>query len=136
MISPEKQIFKCFGCNEGGDIFTFVMKMENWEFREALEMLAQKAGVKLEHRKHAGAEWKADKKSRLFKVNALAAQVYHQVLMTHASGKAALEYLKKRQISEKNHQGIYDWLRPLESRPWKTYLLKKGFYRGGIAKCR
>src|SRR4030042_1631499 len=47
MVSPEKQIFKCFGCNEVGDVFSFVMKMENLEFRETLEMLADRAGVKL-----------------------------------------------------------------------------------------
>src|SRR3972149_11060179 len=47
MVSGEKQIFKCFGCQVGGDIFEFVMKMENLEFPEALRMLAERAGVQL-----------------------------------------------------------------------------------------
>src|SRR3990167_8052179 len=51
MVSPEKQIFKCFGCGAGGSVFDFVMQMEHLEFREALEMLADRAGVKLERKK-------------------------------------------------------------------------------------
>src|SRR3989337_470910 len=51
MVSPEKQIWHCFGCGEGSYIFGFVMKMENLEFPEALKMLADRAGVKLQKRK-------------------------------------------------------------------------------------
>lgn len=100
MVSPEKQIFKCFGCNEGGDIFSFVMKMENLEFREALEMLAGRAGVKLErYRRRPEYQQEKDQKTRLFAVNRIAAQIFHKILLEHPSGKTALEYLKKRQIT-------------------------------------
>src|SRR3990172_3281766 len=47
MVSPERQAFKCFGCGEGGDVFTFLEKIEGWDFREALEELAKRTGVKL-----------------------------------------------------------------------------------------
>src|SRR3990170_1500142 len=47
MVSAERQVFKCFGCGEGGDVFTFLEKMEGWDFRETLEELANRAGVNL-----------------------------------------------------------------------------------------
>lgn len=116
MVSPEKQIFKCFGCNEGGDIFEFVMKMENLEFREALEMLAQRAGIQINRKKsfdtapsnslprvYSGqvgtSQDKPDKKTRLYKINHLSSLVFHKILTTHPSGRPALEYLKKRKIT-------------------------------------
>lgn len=98
MISPEKQIFKCFGCQAGGDIFEFVMKMENLEFVEALNLLADRAGVKLEKRKFESGE-KPDQKSRLFAVNRLSSQIYQKILHEHPVGKPALEYLKNRKIN-------------------------------------
>lgn len=97
MISQDKQIFKCFGCQAGGDIFEFVMKMENLEFREALEMLAQRAGVKLV--KKAPTEFQkqeTNRKTKLFKINLIASQVFNKILMEHPSAKAALDYLKNR----------------------------------------
>jgi DNA primase len=107
MVSPEKQIWHCFGCSEGGDVFSFVMKMENLEFREALEMLAERSGVKLKSRRPLSPDEKPDKKSRLFKINALSAQVFHKILTAHPAGKSALEYLKKRKLS---NQTIKDFL--------------------------
>ena len=98
MISPEKQIFKCFGCQAGGDIFEFVQKMENLEFVEALNLLADRSGVKLEKRKFEPGE-KPDQKSRLFAVNRLASQIYQKILHDHPAGKPALEYLKNRKIN-------------------------------------
>jgi len=110
MVSPERQIFKCFGCSEGGDIFTFTMKMENLGFREALVMLAERAGVKLpEYRRHLPAgkagrtedgKDQRDVKSKLYRINALSTKVFHKILMAHPSGKPALDYLlKKRKLT-------------------------------------
>jgi len=101
MISPEKQIFKCFGCAEGGDVFSFIMKMENLEFREALELLAERAGVKLEHsRQQLKPGERPDKKTRLFKINALSAQFFQKVLLEHAAGQVARDYLKGRGLTK------------------------------------
>jgi len=127
MVSPEKQIFKCFGCNEGGDIFSFVMKMENLEFREALQMLADRAGVKLKSSSFAKAtEDKPDRKTRLFQINSLSAQVFHKILTSHPSGKAALEYLKKRKLSNQTIKEFMLGYAP--SKPvLKPWLLEKGF---------
>lgn len=100
MISPEKQIFKCFGCGEGGSVFDFVMKMENLEFKEALEILADRAGVKLETKKPLAPGEKPGVKSRLFALNAFASLVFQKILLEHPSGKVALDYLKNRGLTE------------------------------------
>jgi DNA primase len=95
MISPEKGIWHCFGCNEGGDIFGFVMRMEGMEFPEALRLLAKKAGVEL-RREDPKAQ---SQKGRLYEMNELAAQFFKQAL-TGDAGKIAREYIEKRQIDQ------------------------------------
>ena len=129
MISPEKQIFKCFGCGEGGDVFSFVMKMENLNFPETLEMLAQRTGVKLSRRTPEKTEQEAkekDRKTRLFQINALSAQVFHKILLTHSSGKEALAYLKKRKLTQQTMNDFMIGYAP-SSRFMNAFLKKKGF---------
>lgn len=83
MISPQKQIWHCFGCGEGGDVFGFVMRYENMEFREALQMLAQRAGVVLPERSpEAGQEKKVTED--LIRINNFAAKFYHKHLVSSA----------------------------------------------------
>ncbi|HEX3099694.1 MAG TPA: DNA primase [Patescibacteria group bacterium] len=106
MISPQKQIWHCFGCGEGGDIFGFVMRYENLEFREALQQLAQKAGVALPERSPSSGQ---DKKvsEDLARINSFAAKFYHKQLAGEsAPGKAALKYLTDRGL---NSQTIEAW---------------------------
>lgn len=129
MISPEKQIFKCFGCGEGGDVFSFVMKMENLNFPETLEMLATRAGVKLTRRTPEKTEQETkekDQKTRLFRINALSAQVFHKILLTHPSAKEALIYLEKRDITQQTMKDFMIGYAP-SSRFMNAYLKKKGF---------
>jgi len=97
-ISPQKQIWHCFGCGEGGDVISFVQKYENLEFKEALRLLADRAGVQLpEYRpKNPEAE---NEKDTLFRINDFAARFYHQVLVSDPRGKEAMEYLQKRGLS-------------------------------------
>ncbi|MEI6040414.1 MAG: DNA primase [Candidatus Berkelbacteria bacterium] len=107
MISPEKQIFKCFGCNEGGDVLTFVMKMENLEFREALEMLAARAGVKLEkYRQSPEYQKEKDQKTNLYQVNNWTARFFNKILTEHPAGKVALDYLKNRGLTDETIQAF------------------------------
>lgn len=95
MVSEEKNIWHCFGCGEGGDIFTFVEKMEGLEFYDALKFLAEKAGVKLKRQNiKVGQE-----KVKLSDINEAAANFYHQVLLHPKAGKRALAYLKKRGLT-------------------------------------
>lgn len=95
VVSPEKQIWHCFGCAKGGDIFKFVEEYENVDFKEALQVLANKAGVTLSK---VNPELKS-KKTKQFEINELTVECYHKNL-TENLGKKALQYLKKRGVSE------------------------------------
>lgn len=96
MVSPEKGIWHCFGCGEGGDIFTFVMKMDGLDFKEALERLAQKAGVSLERSGQSQSDAKL--KERLYEVMELATKYYQAV---YKRSKTAQAYIKKRGFTAK-----------------------------------
>lgn len=98
-VSPDKQIFYCFGCNEGGDVFTFVMKIEGLTFPEAARKLALKAGVEYgDERSHAMTE--ADKERlEIKKLLTAAAAFYHKTLFSPAGEKARL-YLGERRLNK------------------------------------
>jgi DNA primase len=98
IISPQKQIWHCFGCGEGGDVFGFVMKYENLEFKDALKVLADKAGVKLPQFRPEDKQV-VDEKDLLLRINDFAARYYNKVLLS-PQGKEALEYLKGRGLNE------------------------------------
>ncbi|MCK4244351.1 MAG: DNA primase [Candidatus Omnitrophica bacterium] len=95
IVNPEKQIFHCFGCSAGGNIFTFVMKMENLTFPESVTFLAEKAGIKLEWEK--GSEEKKNLRRELIRVNNAAVTYFHHNL---TRTKRAIEYLARRGITE------------------------------------
>lgn len=102
MISPEKQTFRCFGCNEGGDIFTFIEKIEGVDFYNALKILADKAGVKLATKsiKYGNKEYKADKKTNIFEINDWTKKLYHKILQDHPKAEKARAYLRQRGMSD------------------------------------
>lgn len=88
-------------CGEGGDIFEFVQKMENLNFRETLEMLANRAGVKLEkYRQSPEYQKEKDQKTRIFQLNNFAAAVFEKILWEHSLGKIALKYLRDRGLTD------------------------------------
>lgn len=89
MVSPELQIFKCFGCGEAGDVFAFLEKYEGMEFSEALKYLADRAGIKLQ--KFQGGV--ASEKEKLIDINTQALRFYNYLLLEHPVGKRALDYL-------------------------------------------
>jgi len=99
MVSPEKQLFHCFGCGEGGNVFTFIMKYEKVTFFEAVKMLAKKAGVALpvnEKRENILSK----QKERLYNINNLAKNYYQKYLFQTFKGKKIINYLKKRGIND------------------------------------
>lgn len=100
MVSPEMQIYKCFGCGKGGDVYSFLQDYEGMEFYEALSFLADRAGVKLTPRK--GGANTTSIKSDILEANALAARFYSFLLAKHKLGEPGREYVfKKRGLEEK-----------------------------------
>lgn len=98
-VSRGKQMYYCFGCGAGGNVFTFLMEYENFSFVEALKFLADRAGVELPEAKYSKeAKEKADLRSTLLEINKIAAQ-YFYVQLKSEQGKAAYTYLKKRELS-------------------------------------
>lgn len=98
-VSRGKQMYYCFGCGAGGNVFTFIMEYENYSFTEALKMLADRVGVDLPEMEYSReAKEKADLKATLLEVNKLAAKYFYAQLKTER-GNIAYEYLKKRELS-------------------------------------
>ena len=99
-VSREKQMYYCFGCGEGGNVFTFLMEYENYSFQEALKYLADRAGVELPEAEYSKeARERADQKAILLEINKVAAQ-YFYVQLKSPQGAHALSYLKDRGLSD------------------------------------
>lgn len=99
-VSRQKQMYYCFGCGAGGNVFTFLMEYENYSFLEALKFLADRAGVELPEEDHSKeARQRADTKAILLEINKEAAR-YFYVQLKQPQGKHALTYLKNRELDE------------------------------------
>lgn len=96
-VSPEKQIWHCFGCGAGGDIFEFIKRIEGVEFPEALRILAQKANVKIEYNYNPEFE---NKKTKTLDIICHAVDFYHKNLLENPNAKIARDYLESREISK------------------------------------
>lgn len=103
-VSPGKQMYYCFGCGAGGNVFTFLMEYENYTFVEALKFLAERAGIELPQMEYSReAKEQADLKTRLLEINKQAAKFYYYQLHTQR-GAQGLEYLKARGLSDETIQ--------------------------------
>ncbi len=99
-VSRQKQMYYCFGCGAGGNVFTFIMEYENYSFVEALRMLAQRVGMEIPEMEYSKeAKERADLKNTLLEVNKLAAKYFYAQLKAE-QGKLAHSYLTKRGLSE------------------------------------
>lgn len=122
MVSPELQIFKCFGCGEAGDVFAFLEKYEGMEFPEALKYLADRAGVKLE--KFQGGQ--SSEKEKLIELNREALRFYNYILLEHPVGKRALNYLlETRNLKIETIKEFQLGFSPESSYSLKKYLVDK-----------
>ncbi|HPN96694.1 MAG TPA: DNA primase [Candidatus Moranbacteria bacterium] len=130
MVSEEKQIWHCFGCQKGGDIFGFVMEIEGLEFREALKMLAEKAGVKL-----AGFDpKKAEVKNRTLEILELATKWYEHQLWEGPGKVKILDYLHKRGLKDETIREFRLGYAPKGWRNILQFLEKRGYKIDEIKK--
>ena len=97
-VSPDKQIFHCFGCGVGGNVFTFLTKIEGINFVEAVQMLAERSNIQLPTLDNGGDTAKEELKAKVYKVNEFAAKYYHDNLYKPES-KIAQQYIKKRKLT-------------------------------------
>ncbi|MEW6614599.1 MAG: DNA primase [Thermodesulfobacteriota bacterium] len=127
MVNEEKQIFHCFGCNMGGNVLSFLMKMDRLSFPEAARELARRYGIDLPKIKISDADKRETlEREWLFELNELAASYYHNLLVNEKEGKGAREYLRQRGIG---NDVIIDHRLGYAQNSWDgllKFLLKKG----------
>ena len=124
MVSPELQIYKCFGCGVSGDIYSFVQEIEGVDFSRAIEILAERAGVKLIRRVP---DTQAEVRKNIYHINELSSKFYNYLLLEHKSGKKALSYLTKDRKLKK--ETVKEFLLGYAPNNWDSlhkYLLSKG----------
>ena len=125
IVSTERQSFKCFGCQEGGDVLTFMQKYDGYSFLEALEILAKKVGVTLESYRPTSQD---AYKKRILSLMSLANEYFHFLLTKHQSGEEARQYLKSRGIGSEAIGQFYLGYAPNQWRSVSDFLInKKGF---------
>ena len=126
-VSPQKQMYYCFGCGAGGNVITFVMEYENYTFPEALKVLADRAGVKLPEVEYSREERaKADKRSPLLEINKLAANYFYYQLH-QPQGKIGYDYFKKRELSDETIRRFGLGFANKTSNDLYQYLRAKGY---------
>ena len=125
MVTPELQIFKCFGCGLGGDCFRYVQEFEKVDFPQALKILADRVGVKLKPLKgFTGYE----EREEIYRINYTAGEFYKYVLNTHKAGEKARVYLKQRKITPEAIKDFGLGYSPDQPSALVDYLTKKRGY--------
>ena len=125
-VSPEKQMYYCFGCGAGGNVFTFIMEYENYSFPEALKYLADRAGVKLPEQEYSQEEkQKQDLRMQVLELNKMAANYFYYQLRTE-NGVQAMQYLKNRKLDDETIKGFGLGFANKYSDDLYKYMKKKG----------
>jgi len=124
-VSPDKQIFHCFGCGAGGNVIHFTSKIENVDFKESLEILAERAGITLPTIDGGIDSKKQLLKEKVYEINKEAALFYHEILYKEIS-KPAQEYVKKRKLDNRTLKDYCIGYAPANSNLYK-FLKEKGF---------
>jgi len=118
-VNPEKKLFKCFGCGEGGTVFQFLMKQEGMDFVEAVKLVASKSHIDLSHLNNQKGSLSLAEKTRLININDFAAKFYHKILLNSEQGRFTRDYLRKRQI---NDQSIKNFCLGYAPDSWDTLI--------------
>ena len=98
-VNPHRQIFRCFGCQKGGDVFKFICEYEGLSFPEAIQRLADRAGIPLEFENNPGQQQARHLKDRLLEIHEQIAQRWQNALANEAAGQPGREYLAKRGVA-------------------------------------
>jgi len=131
MVNEEKQIFHCFGCAKGGDVFSFVQEIESMEFREVLKILAEKAGVQLEEYKGGQV---TDNKKRILEALELATKFYETQLWKGVGKEGIMQYLHTRGLSDESIQNFRLGYAPNGWDNISKFLLDRGYNLSEIEK--
>ncbi len=123
IVTPHKASWHCFGCGEGGDVFSFIQKIEGIEFPAALKLLADRAGVQLPDYKPQA----ENRRQRLYDLLTTTARLYHEILMNQKAGARAKEYLTSRGLTEKTMQEFTVGYAPHSWDTLSLWLKKKGY---------
>ena len=127
MVSRQKQLFKCFACGEGGNVFTFLQKYDSKTFVEAVQTLAERSGIKLpETYTSEFSKEKQDKKLRMIECNTEAARYFYALLRSDA-GKVGLDYFKKRELSDETMKQFGLGFSSVSGKDCIAYLKNQGF---------
>ena len=132
-VSPARQIWHCFGCGKGGDIFGFVKEIEGVDFGDALRILAQKAGVELKRQDPEYAKMRTERQ-RLYEISELACRFFEKQLQGSVVGKEAKKYLLDRGVIE---ESIKEWRLGYAPNDWhglSNFLISQGYKKEEIAK--
>ncbi len=134
VVFPETQTWRCFGaCNEGGDVFSFVMKSEGWDFSEALRALAHRAGVELRSQSPQQSKQQA-KLERLRELLEEAARFFHHQLLKSSAAKGARAYVAKRGLHEETVRAFMLGYAPNDWRQALHHLQKRGYSQEEIVE--
>lgn len=126
-VSPGKQMYYCFGCGAGGNVFTFLMQYENFTFGEAMQQLADRVGIELPQQEMTSAQKReADKRARLLEINKEAAMYFYR-LLRNPRGQNAYQYFKKRELSDETMQRFGLGYSDQYSDDLYRYLRSKGY---------
>ena len=126
-VSPSRQIFKCFGCGIGGNVFTFIMQYENYTFVEAMKMLAERAGVKLPEAEYdENARRAMNAKARIMELNKDAANYFYFQLRA-PQGEVGMHYFKNRELSDETMKKFALGYSNVKSNDLVLYLRTKGY---------
>lgn len=126
-VSGHKQMFYCFGCGEGGNVFSFLMKYDSLTFMEAVKTLADRAGIELpEYQVSSEERKKADLKNQIYDINREAAKYYHYLLGTD-NGRNARAYFDKRELKNETVTGFGLGVSDMHSDALYRYIKQKGY---------
>lgn len=126
IVSPERQSYKCFGCQEGGDVLTFLQKYEGYSFLEALESMAARVGVTLQSYRPTEAD---SRRKKILEILSLATEYYSYLLNKHESGAVARDYLVNRGIRNESINKFNLGYSPSQWRSVSDFLIKKKGYK-------